>query len=235
MIPGKPVPDKLDRLSRNPPKHSNVSSDALIPKIEDDPESGLDPVEAPEGSYRDKKIRYLVLAIGLVILAFLGFTAFLLRPKRPEVSLVSFRFDEDSPATPDEDGELYTNWVGTVSVKSDNYVGFRVRDIDVKAYLPTNHQIPVATGLAKDILIRPRGKTVFAIPFKVPVYKPSSGRPNLLEACMATPQVSLQVDVSVDLNVLHWTGRRLNSSLRKEIDCQLPQLFGLVKDLMKDR
>jgi hypothetical protein len=181
----------------------------------------------------NKRKRYLVFAVFVILMIILGSFGLLFWPSKPDVKLVSFKFDEDSPTTPEPDGELYTNWIGKVSVDSKNYFSFGIRELEVKAFLPSRRDTPVGQGKVQDLMIKGQSVTEFDINFKVPVYKPSSGKPSLLEECMNSPKVDLIVDVTVDLNAAHWTGKKIRTTITKQVDCMLPQLFALVQKFTK--
>lgn len=179
----------------------------------------------------NKRKRYLIFGAFVLLLLIFGSFACIFWPSKPDVKLVSFKFDENSPATPGPDGRLYTNWIGRVSVDSKNYFNVAIRELEVKAYLPKRKDTPVGEGKAMDLLIKGQSVTEFDLSFKVPVYQPSSGKPSLFEECMNSPKVDLLVDVSVDLKATHWTGKKIRTTVTKQVDCVLPELLALVRKL----
>ena len=216
-------------IPKNETTHTN-SKELLL----ESPTEQLNDIEnqilAPEREIDyNKRKRYLVFAVFVLLSVILGFFGWLFWPSKPEVKLVSFRFDENSPNTPEPDGELYTNWIGKVSVNSKNYLSIGIRELDVKAFLPTRKDTPVGQGKAKDLVIKGQSVTEFDIIFRVPVYKPSSGKPSLLEECMNSPKVDLLVDVTVDLKAIHWTGKKIKTTVTKQVDCMLPELLALIQ------
>lgn len=177
--------------------------------------------------------RIILTVVTLFFLALFGIMLFAAFPRKPTVSLVSFEYDEKTPSKPDENGQLLTNWIGKVSVTSPNYYSVGVKSIDVKAFIPTNEQVPVGFGTVEDVVIKRRGETIIVMNFKVPVYQPSSGNPSLIEECMNNGKAVLLIKANIDLNMTHWTGKRIQTSLVKTIDCALPQLYRLVHQFLR--
>lgn len=173
--------------------------------------------------------RAIVTIITVLLVAFFLGVGFLVWPRQPTVALLSFDFDEQTPTAPGPDGELYTNWIGKLSVVSTNFLDIGVRAIDVQAYLASNQSLPVGTGRVSNVTIKRRRETVIPMAFKVPVFQPSSGKPSLLEQCMYAPTVNLVVNAQVDLSLTHWTGKRLHKSMKKTVDCKLPALYQLAR------
>jgi len=176
------------------------------------------------------KRRFLASILGVLLIAlFCGVLAFTI-PRKPEVSLVSFEYDESKPSEPDENGQLLTNWIGKISIKSHYFFDAGIKSIDVNAYIPSNEKAPVGFGDAKDITIKSRAETIVALNFKVPVYQPSSGNPSLIEECMEKSKISLLIKADIDLAMFHWTGKKMHHKLTKTVDCALPQLYALLKN-----
>lgn len=215
---------------------ANNSTEALqkdIAKAEaevlfEDADSELDAVSTSSRlRFKQSFLRFVTVFVVLL----LGFGSFFLWPREPEVSLVSFKFDESNPTSPDETGELFTNWKGELLVKSANYINIGVRDIKVNAFLPSNMKVAVGKGGVSNVTIKGRSETAITLNFLVPVYKPSSGKPSLLEECMNAAQVPLLIQAEIDLNLLHWTGQKIRTSLIKNVDCALPELYQLTQKL----
>lgn len=177
--------------------------------------------------------RIILTAVTVFFLALFGLMLFAAFPRRPIVSLVSFDYDEKTPSTPDENGQLLTNWIGKVSIISPNYYDVGVKSIDVKAFIPSNDQVPVGFGTVENVVVKGRDETIIAMNFKVPVYQPSSGNPSLIEECMNNGKAILLIKADIDLNISHWTGKRIHTSLVKTIDCALPQLYRLVNQFLR--
>lgn len=183
-------------------------------------------ISSSEISWKKRFVAFL--SVLLLSAIFLGMV-FVAWPKKPEITLTSFEFDESTPTTPGPDGQLLSNWIAKVSVKSPNYFDVGIKTLRVNAYIPSNQKTPVGFGQAEDIVIEKQKNTLITMNFKVPVYQPSSGNPSLIEECMNNGKATLLIKAEVDLNLLHWTGKVVRTSMTKEIDCSLPQLYSLAR------
>lgn len=207
------------KFTMNPSKLR--SSDNLIEAEEFD-------LEAVNLHSSRKKRALFTLATALLLVAF-GLMVYYAWPSIPKVELVKFEFDEQTPSKPDENGQLFTNWIGTVSIQSLNNYDIGVKSIKIKAFIPSNLEVPVGFGGIDDILIKKKATSLLSVPFKVPVYQPSSGNPSLIEECMNKGKANLLIKAEIDLSITHWTGKKLTRTLTKEIDCSLPQLYKLIR------
>lgn len=203
--------------------HDLGSTEELILEQNRQIESGL---RSSEISWTKR----LVAMISIMILSaiFLGMV-FVAWPRKPEITLTSFEFDEATPTIPGPDGQLLSNWIAKVSVNSPNYFDVSIKTLRINAFIPTNQKTPVGFGEAEDIVIAKRTNTLITLNFKVPVYQPSSGNPSLIEECMNNGKATLLIKAEIDLNLLHWTGKVVRTSMTKDIDCSLPQLYSLAR------
>lgn len=221
-----------DHTEQHPkPKRAGDSTDNLL---SEDPESPatIRTLPSPRISWKKRLIAFASL---LVLISIFGLLVFLAFPRKPTISLTSFELNEDLPSEPDKDGQLMTNWIAKVSVKSPNYMDIGVKELDVKAYVPSHPETPVGFGKAQDITIKRRDKTIIELGFKVPVYQPSSGKPSLIEECMNYQQAKLLIVAEIDLNLLHWTGKKIKTSMNKTVDCKLPQLLQIANKFTKNK
>ncbi len=172
-----------------------------------------------------------IIATFLVILMMLVFFGmiFFAWPRLPDVAVISFAPDEANPSVPDENGQILTNWIGKLSFKSRNNWDIGVVSLHINAFIPSNMDTPVGFGKADGFVIKSKDETTVLLDFKVPVYQPSSGKPSLLEECMTNSKADLLIKAEIDLKLTHWTGKKIKTSIRKTIDCSLPQLYSIIK------
>lgn len=182
--------------------------------------------EAEVRTARRARHRRLVLALVAIVLVALISLLAMLYPRDTRFNIDSFDVNVDN-STYYEGDQLMTNWVSQVSIDNGNFYPISIREIDLVVFLDSHRDTPIGKGRGRDLYFSARNKSSCRVDFQMPVYAPSSGKPNLIGECMSRDRVELYIQSEVDLSWTHWTGRRIPIEFTVTVDCKLPSV-GLV-------
>lgn len=157
-------------------------------------------------------------------------SGFFLFPRSTSFSMVDLDIDADNSTFFDGD-QMMTNWRSTIDFTNNNFYPISVREVKIKAFLYRDRSEPVGYGHGANLYLKSRSTTKAQIQFAMPVYAPSTGRPNIIAECMQHDQLSLFLDTSIDLAVTHWTGRWISVPVTTVINCAIPGVSGFISAL----
>lgn len=172
-----------------------------------------------------RAIRMVLALVAIVLVALISLLA-MLYPRDTRFNIDSFDVDVNN-STYYEGDQLMTNWISKVSIDNGNFYPISIREIDLTVFLDSHRDTPIGKGRGRNLYFSARGKSACRVDFQMPVYAPSSGKPNLIGECMSRDRVELYIRSEVDLNWTHWTGRRIPIEFTVTVDCKLPSVGGL--------
>lgn len=201
--------------------------DSIINEIERVPLNSLEMLlNAEERAQKREKKRFFVISLIIAFAVFFGYLFFILYPRQPSFNLKSLNIDSDSPTfelpNPDGSSQLYTKWKAIIVVNNPNFISLKLYSIDLDIFLNKDKVNSVGKGYSSNLFFPAKSQKEHIIDLQIPVYSPSSGKPSLIAECMVNESLNLFIKASIDLVLIHWTGRTIDLTFNVISKCEIP-------------